>query len=460
MSFEQLRVLPNGMRVWRSDVDTGLLLLQLNVMVGFQNEVADELLEFCHCNEHMAAKWTSDEFPSAQDNTLRLSQASIETNAFTTVDMTGYYMKGLSTSHDMMVDMFSHSFANPRYDGEVFDAEMAAVQNELQNIASSTWYPHDIAQRELLYAGTPLAKHEDIKIRNVQRLRDSADGMRELMRWRQANYNPSLCTLFVCGSLPESSYRRMLDTLGRLEPTAGLPRISRPIAAVPPDATVSASMEGERMHRVSFVFDARRASGEPVTSFSFHERAMMDLVSSVLSGAGLGARLYRRLRTTEKLIYAVSSGSSLEGCGRLRGKFIIDTKFQVGSDRDARGQLRKVVTAVMEELGKLAASGVSDAEMQQWRRAVRVNMIVARGIRDSRAVAATSYFEYISYVIPQLTYWDTEGPLRSYLGCAAPREVMDHEGYVRVMGSLRQQDVNAFARAMFLSTMQIIHTVP
>jgi hypothetical protein len=99
--------------------------------------------------------------------------------------------------------------------------------------------------------------------------------------------------------------------------------------------------------------------------------------------------------------------------------------------------------------------------MRQWAQAVKMNEIVAKGIRDSRAIAATSFFDYVRFVIPQLTYMsDDNGVLKTYLGCRAPAKVVDHSAYVRMLHKIKKSEVDAFARRLFRSEVFIVHTVP
>jgi len=412
-SFD-LATLENGIRVWHAPSKCGVLYLEFTVLVGFQNEVEDGLLEFCHANEHMAAKWTSRKFPNAAANTEFFTQNSIETNAFTTVDMTGYHMRGLCEFAKPMIDRFCATFAEPAYDHRVFDAEMAAVQNELGNIVNGEWHTLDEAIAGVLYAGTPLAAGERAKIANVQRLRDGGEtGMQMLLGWRNTSYHPGLCSVSVFGDCP--AY--LLDTLKkRLSTIKGavreLPCISNDSRVLSRQRDVlAADARYDSFHRIVFMFPLE------FSTFEYEPRAAVECLSYVLS-SGLGSRLYRELRTKRKLVYSVGSAPQLFVCAKMKSYFCIDTKFQV-TDGDVAAQRRKVKDGVFVVLRALGRGGVTDEEMGQWKIANRTAKLFARGEAGSARGAhpdPNAFFDTCDYAQRQLCFLHMFRP--DYFSCS------------------------------------------
>ena len=251
--------------------------------------------------------------------------------------MTGYHMRGLCEFAKPMIDRFCATFAEPAYDHRVFDAEMAAVQNELGNIVNGEWHTLDEAIAGVLYAGTPLAAGERAKIANVQRLRDGGEtGMQMLLGWRNTSYHPGLCSVSVFGDCP--AY--LLDTLKkRLSTIKGavreLPCISNDSRVLSRQRDVlAADARYDSFHRIVFMFPLE------FSTFEYEPRAAVECLSYVLS-SGLGSRLYRELRTKRKLVYSVGSAPQLFVCAKMKSYFCIDTKFQV-TDGDVAAQRRKV----------------------------------------------------------------------------------------------------------------------
>jgi predicted Zn-dependent peptidase len=386
------------------------------VLLGFQNESEQRLAEFCHANEHMGAKFTSQKYKDGSKLTERLQQLGVRSNASTSVDETSYFMTGPKRSSRAMLDIFLHSIVEPFYDPKLFDSEMRAVENELQNIVASTWYIYENEESKILYPNTPLGRTEEDRIANVRRLRkQGAKGSKELMDWRLGAYKPERCCVFLHGNLERAALHHIRKKLGKMKCGQVIENCptSRPVSQ-PTVVTVPPPEIGS-MHRLTVLrqlpFDGRQLSLKAATSCAL----------SVL-GDGLGSRLYRRLRRGgeskgEKggLAYAVTCSATYHKCGNLPSFFYVDVKFQTHETYKTK-TAEEVLRRIQLVLNEFAEKGPTDTEMKTWRTALSVGDAYYSYERNvsQNPLLADNYWEFVR---PQLLYADLPETMETFTGC-------------------------------------------
>ena len=414
-------VCPNGLHVNILRNKTDVVTFRFSVLVGFQNEGDPREAEFCHANEHMAAKYTSTNNKSAAKVTEKLNQLGVLSNASTSIDETSYYMTGPKSSATAMADLFADAFVSPRYDHSIFKNEMLAVQNELSNIMASAWYNYDNEQARILYPGTPLGRSEKERIENVQRLIDrGSDGMEELFDWRRTVYHPARCVVFLTGGLTTTLCRKLVKRLGRMAiPSAsGTPapsaQVDRALLAKAAGEVhqLSNSATGEDFHRLTLVYSS------DITSHDFDKTAALQCAESVL-GRGLSSRLYQALRGTDGLVYAVTCSFSSHPCHNLPSFLVIEVKFQTHAKyKTAHKTCEEILSRISKVVRVFKTHGPTETEMKTWRKQLEVTSEYFPSVQKALQNAMLTD-KYESFMRPQLLYRCITSQNPEYVGCSS-----------------------------------------
>jgi predicted Zn-dependent peptidase len=455
-----LTTLPNGLRVIRVPSSVSFLYLEFDVLLGFLNETPVQqktgltTMEFCHCNEHMAAKYTSSANQDAAKVSETLDSKGISSNAFTTLDHTGYFMQGHSDCATTMVNIFGNSFAHPHYDTKIFESEMQAVTNELSNISSDNWYMFKLARRIAMYGGglNPLAVPETSKIENVVKLRAmGAHGMKVLMDWRMACYKPEICCVFVVGRIPQDEFSKLCTLMGAVKASGPIPKAythpmpSRSIEAVPQQ------MPKTDIHALTLNFPL------DVGVFDFRSKAQISCVCSILA-EGLGSRLYRELRTRLGAVYSVNAEWA-DSCGNLPSYLVIETKFTarkhknetIGTTMDL---IKKQTLGVLQSL---AYSGPTADEMTEWKKRCKLASLYIPGPREE-VLLPSLLLGALQFSKEQLLFRGLRPDLCSR-DCTPPEALMTMTSYNRIQMNVKKQDVRKMAGVFKQNVCITVHTI-
>ena len=456
-----ITTLRNGLRIITVPSTTKFLYLEFDVLLGFLNETPVEqdtgltTMEFCHCNEHMAAKYTSSKHKSAAKVSTTLDFLGVSSNAFTTLDHTGYFMQGHSNCAETMVDVFGNSFAHPTYDGSIFESEMQAVSNELSNISTDTWYNFKLARRVAMYgaAQNPLTVPEEKKIENVTKLREMGKkGMEILMKWRMACYRPEICCVFVVGLIEPTHYQRLCTLMGSVSADGEIPKAytypmpSRSIEVVPSEVVPNTNIQALTLN---FPLD--------VGVFDFLSKAKISCVCSILA-EGLGSRLYRELRTRLGAIYSVNAELA-DACGNLPTYLVIETKFTARTHKNETIQatLKLINKHTRKVLTNLAYRGPSDSEMQQWKqRCSLASVYLPR--RKLEVISPPLLMNSFNFCKDQFLFTGLSENVRNKY-CTPPDSLVTMTTYNSMQMDVNSADVKKLAGVFKQHVCIVVHTV-
>ena len=234
-------VLPNGFKSIMIPVrGSGLVAYYTVVRTGSRDEWEPGRSGFAHFFEHMMFRGTN-KYPASEYNRL-VSQMGAEANAFTSDDLTCYYMVVPAAELETAMDLESDRFQNLSYEEQPFRTEAGAVYGEYRkNLAS----PYRLAHETLLntafdshtYKHTTMGFEEDIKMMPT---------MYEYSKtFFDRYYRPENCVLLLVGDFDPSLARPMIE-----EYYGGWKR-----GYVPPDIAPEPTQTQER--RVEVAYDGR-----------------------------------------------------------------------------------------------------------------------------------------------------------------------------------------------------------
>jgi zinc protease len=144
------QVLGNGMRVVVVPFDSpGTLAYFTVVRTGSRDEVEAGHSGFAHFFEHMMFRGT-EKYPSDRYNEI-LKGMGADSNAFTSDDLTAYYIIGPAAELATLMDMEADRFQNLKYTEEAFRTEAGSILGEYNKNVTNPFLPMYERMRDLAF---------------------------------------------------------------------------------------------------------------------------------------------------------------------------------------------------------------------------------------------------------------------------------------------------------------------
>jgi predicted Zn-dependent peptidase len=339
-------VLPNGLTViLHQDRSSPLVAVNLWYHVGSKDEEPGRT-GFAHLFEHLM-------FMGSKNAPYPSFDAIMETwgghnNGTTSNDRTNYYEIGPTNLLETFLWLEADRLATlPEViTGEELDRQRKVVQNERRQSYENRPY----GQSELVipdamypdahpYHWPTIGSHADLEAASVQDVRDFFTHF----------YLPSNASLVVAGDFDPAAARALVDRY-----FGWIPHRAAPARRPPPDPSLSSGREIALTDRVQL----------PRLRLCWHSPALfapgdadLDLSAQVLGG-GKSSRLYRSLVFEQRIAQDAFAYQSSQMLGSL---------FHVGVTAKPGVSLDDVRRAVDEQLGRFAADGPTDEEVERAR---------------------------------------------------------------------------------------------
>ncbi|GIJ45880.1 putative zinc protease [Virgisporangium aliadipatigenens] len=349
-------VLPNGLRVLTEDIP-GVRSVSVGIWVGIgSRDETDEQSGVSHFLEHLLFKGTPKR--SALDISAGIEAVGGETNAFTAKEYTCYYARVLDTDLPLAVDILCDAVANSVLAPADVETERGVI---LEEIAMQDDEPgdevHDVFT-ESVFGDHPLGRRISGSVESISAL--TRDGINDFYRSR---YTPPSIVVAAAGNLRHDAVVAQV--------TAALAGVGGPAAPVAPR---SGGLVPVRSGLVSVVDkDTEQAhlvlgcAGIPRDD---ERRFALGVLNNVLGG-GMSSRLFQEIREKRGLAYSVYSYTSLYADAGI---------FAVYAGC-APGKADEVLAITREELSRVAATGLTDAEVARGQGMLKGALVL--GLEDT-----------------------------------------------------------------------------
>ncbi|MEM7160398.1 MAG: pitrilysin family protein, partial [Myxococcota bacterium] len=332
--------LENGMRVITlSDHSTPIAAVQVWYHVGSKDERPDRT-GFAHMFEHMMFRGTQNIGPKAHFEYIR--KVGGDTNAYTSFDNTTYIQEVPSNQVEMVMWLEAERMAFLKINDGYFDTERNVVAEEYR---LGREQPYGTAPDKILkeifkkhpYRWTPIGDMDQLG-------EASAD---ELQKFWETYYVPNNAALVVVGDVKHDEIVAQAEQYFGWIPSYPEPprvEVKEPVQTAPLKIKIK-----ERNGPVPIV-----AVGYRTVPTGHDDEVELDMLGRILGG-GESSRLYRDLVTKRELaMVAMSAGFSLEQDGVFAAGAVLSP---FGDEPD------EVLDAIREHIAKIAAEGVTDAEL-------------------------------------------------------------------------------------------------
>jgi zinc protease len=221
----EVHALPNGLRVAFIQYDSpGLVAYYTLMRVGSRNEVEKGRSGYAHFFEHMMFRGTKQH--SAQDYNDTVTRLGLNTNAFTSEDMTVYHLYGPAKALPTIIEYEADRFQNLYYDEAGFRTEAGAILGEYIKSASN---PEQKLYEKMME--TAFTKHTYAHtvigyLKDIENMPSGYEYSREFFR---RYYTPDDATLFIAGDFDKA------QTLAAIEKAYGGWKGKADVVKVPPE---------------------------------------------------------------------------------------------------------------------------------------------------------------------------------------------------------------------------------
>lgn len=341
--------LDNGLPVIYLEMpNTETINISITIRVGSINE-PDNVQGISHILEHMLFK-QNKKYTSKLKLYQALDELGANYNAFTSHNVTCFYIKTHTSFYEKVVEIFSSMILEPHFnekeytlEKDVIIEEIRATYDEPSDVSSMTLYKH-------VFKGTPLEKPIAGTIASVK-----AVSIRDIKHHMKCFYKVDNMVLSIAGKLPPhftNALNKSAFALKSLTP-------SKEIRFIPLPKEMRFKQTGPHLHIVHLAVNQQLCLqiGFPTEEGMFHQNRFIYSIIELILARSMSSRLFMRLREKEGLVYGVSSDiARYESCGI----FTISTTFK-------KEHYIPVLTAILDELHLLMNHTISQTELNVWK---------------------------------------------------------------------------------------------
>lgn len=341
-------------KVYRHKLENGLTILtvekhdvpfifhQLTYNVGSVNEPAG-LTGISHVVEHMMFKGTKKYGKGVVSKIV--SQNSGVFNAFTTWDMTSYYMYLPKNKIELAFDIESDRMQNSIFDSAEFKPEIEVILQERRMRMESN--PSGIFH-ENLYA-TAFLTHPyrnpvigwEGDLRRIKR--------EDAYKYYKQFYTPNNAILVLVGDFETEEILKLAKKYyGKIPPGPELPKFEFYEPQQKAKRTFTVIHGDVTQPTITMVFHA--------PGYTHPDAPALYLASKILCERSRGSRLYKRLVEEEKLALGVGGGFPVSKYPKL---------FSISVTVNPDSSIDRVEKIVWEEINKMKSEPVTDYELKR-----------------------------------------------------------------------------------------------
>ncbi|MDO8617715.1 MAG: pitrilysin family protein [Candidatus Uhrbacteria bacterium] len=245
-----------------------------------------------HFIEHLMFKGTKRR-PNTLALTKELDRYGAEFNAFTSKDMTAYYIKIDATKTTLAIDLLSDMLMHSKFDPKEINRERGVIVEEINMYEDNPRMHIEDLLEGALFPGNTLgwniAGPREV-IRSVPR--------KDLVDYRDRYYIPSRMTVVVAGKLPAGTLALLQKTFGSIrEPKK---RQDQPFTKFlsPPKLLQPVAFQAKKTEQVQL--------GLAVHGLSYEDSRIpaINLLATILGGT-MSSRLFIQVRERRGLCYSI-----------------------------------------------------------------------------------------------------------------------------------------------------------
>ena len=360
----EMHALPNGLRVAFIQYDApGLVAYYTLMRVGSRNEVEKGRSGFAHFFEHMMFRGTKQH--SAEDYNQTMTRLGLNTNAFTSEDMTVYHLYGPARSLPTIIEYEADRFQNLSYDEPAFRTEAGAILGEYVKSASN---PGQKMYEKMVETAFTRHTYGHTVIGYLKDIENMPSGYEYSRQFFRRYYTPDNTTIFVAGDFDRPATLALIEKAyggwkGKLD--------AMPVPREPKQRQSRRAQVDWDKPTLPRIWITWHTSGAD----DLKRAAVQNLLNAYLFGPT--STLYQNLVLGKQLVDSMEPTYNDHRDPYLFGVIMLV--------KDAKN-LRTVETSVLREIKNLAGGRVDAKRLEAVRSNLRYSNIMGLDTADSGAV--------------------------------------------------------------------------
>ena len=341
MSRYEKKTLANGLRLVTAPMPEAQSVSCFFMFAAGSRYETRETNGIAHFTEHMLFKGT-ERRPTARELAGEIDAIGADSNAFTSKEYTGYYIRCAADVAETALDVLVDMVRNSKFDADEIEREKGVILEELNMYLDTPRDLIDNLYEEVLYGDQPLGWM-------VIGHKDAIQGARRdtFLDYTRRFYTPSRLVIGLGGKFDDALLRQLEEKLGDLGGDG---------AEGPPPVEVAAEGHPQVRLETKESEQAHLCIGVPSYPLKHPDRYVLHLLATVLGG-GMSSRLWTEVRERRGLAYYVFGiNHSYTDTGSLYS--------QAGVDID---RIDDAVTTIRDELRRIADEPVPADELEKAR---------------------------------------------------------------------------------------------
>ncbi len=354
------KTLPGGLRVVmlpREQVETVTFMIMIGVGSRYETPRQNGLSHFL---EHMFFKGT-ERRPDKKAIAVEMDALGAEFNAFTSEEITSYYVKVAKENIEKGADVVSDILLRSLFPVEEIERERGVIIEEIKMYTDEpskhVWHLWTRA----MYGAHPLGRRVDGTVATV-----SAFKRPDFLKYVKSHYHTENAVVDVAGNFQPERMEALLAAL--------LSELPAGKETFPKKMTVRLPAKRFVFERRASVDQTNLTAGVPGVALLDDDRAAVEVLATILGG-GMSSRLFLRVREDHGLAYSV----------RTMSESYTDTGFLVTSAGLRSDKAAFAAKLIFEEYDRLMDELVPAEELAKAKQMIHGHMVI--GLEETNALA-------------------------------------------------------------------------
>ena len=290
MSVE-FKILDNGMSIINDQIDVESASIGVWIGAGSSNEKKDEC-GIAHMLEHMAFKGTKNR--NAETIAREIEDVGGDINAYTSKEVTAYYLKVLKENAELGVEILSDIIKNSTFPIEEIERERGVIISEIGQ-------SYDSPDDRVFENFTKTAFKNQPMGRPILGTKETVSSFQKsnFKLFLNSNYTPENIVVSMSGNLNKDKFFKIVE-----EKFSDIKNNNKP-KKVNSEWTTGLIAEDRDLEQTQLVFGVEGLKNTDINRFSL--RAL-----SIILGGGMSSRLFQEIREKRGLCYSIFSFTQMQ----------------------------------------------------------------------------------------------------------------------------------------------------
>ena len=332
------KILPSGLKIITSPM-SGTEAMTLLVLVGTGSKYETKNINgISHFLEHLFFKGTKHR-PNAGDVHQELDRLGSEHNAFTSQELTGYWVKAAGKHFDTALDIVSDILLEPLFKADEIEKERGVILQEISMYEDMPQRKIFTIWEDLLYGDQPAGWDIAGPPETIRKIKRS-----EILDYKNTQYVASNALVIAAGNIDQKSAEA---------------KISRVFKKFARGQAYSKRGVKENQKKPAIKFEFKKTDQTHLAlgfrGYDMYDKRRYALgLLGVMLGGNTSSRLFSEIREKLGLAYYV----------RASAQHYTDSGYLVASAGIPHSEFPRVVKKILEIFKDLKENGVSDDEIK------------------------------------------------------------------------------------------------